>query len=553
MDRVCFARVAAILAGSDPYACWYGEILRQIGLVCDLGDESLLEDPTEYDVLLLCGQGKLTGEQRKALAEWLARDNRHVVVTGGFWHGEYLFDIAASGQKYSRETFEPSDDLGLLAPDCFGGIFFGGDQAKKLPGAVIAQDPAGNPLASVGSRVSVFAPHVGMTASLMSMGRGVSTDLIGPGDGSCYTQDGILRAEDGTVFNWSDRSVPGGGLEPAFLVPHLDLLREQFARLVLAGIGHTGLVPALVWHLPDNQNVACTVDVECDSTLIDHIKTSAALIARFGLRAAWMVPPPGLPQDVYRTFKSWGHDIGHLYRPEKHDASTRQVKVQNTALTRGVGSELKVMKGWDGAWFGLTRMYSLAEETGALAMLSKGGRQPGTAGFLFGTGRPFAPTMPESKHQVIEIPAVSFAPGWVTPFQTTLTLAQRIQRFNGTFRFDFMTSHAGESRFEINLPQLLRALIELGYKAYSPSELARFELARRRLTYKVEMGQMTLKCADSVRGITLLVGLDAPIRVRGHMSNPARCERYGREWSAVVIDLDARLPLEVEADPKAVA
>ncbi|MBS1710708.1 MAG: hypothetical protein JSS71_03145 [Armatimonadetes bacterium] len=553
MDRVSFARVGAVLASADPYSAWYGELLRQTGLVCEIGSESILDDPSEYDVLILCGQGKLTGEQRKGLAEWLAKDGRHVVVTGGFWHGEYLFDIAATGHKYCRCHLCAPEAVSVLAEDCFGGLFFGGEQAKKLPGEVLALDSHGNPLVSAGSKVSVFAPHAGMTGALMAMGRGVSTDLVGPCDGSCYTQDGVLRAEDGTVFLWSDRAQPGEGLDPAFLTPHLDMLREQFLRLVLAGIGRTGLAPALVWHLPENHNVACTVDVECDSSLIDHIKTSAALIARFGLRAAWMVPPPGLPLDVYRTFKSWGHDIGHLYKPEKHDASTRQVKVQNTALTRGVGSELKVMKGWDGAWFGLTRMYALAEETGAVAMLSKGGRQPGTAGFLFGTGRPFVPVTHDAKFQVVEIPAVSFAPGWVTPFQTTMYLAQRIQRFNGTFRFDFLTSHAAESRFELNLPQMLRGLIELGYKAFSPSELAKFELARRRLSYRVDRGQLTLKCGDSVRGLTLLVGADAPMRVRGHQANPARCERYGREWAAIVFDLDARLPVEVEADPRAVA
>lgn len=549
MEQLKFARVAAILASDDAYSSWYGEIFRQIGLVCKISDETLFTEIDDFDVVILCGDGQITGEYRRILGKWLTKETNQLIVTGGLWHGEYVFDVQGTGKKYCRNQFEKPEGTSnpeILSEDSFECLFFGGDQARKLPGTILANDNAGFPIVATGAQLSFFLPHVGQTASLLAMGRGVSTDAIGPDDGSAHTQDGILRAEDGTNLLWSDREKLTPELDPAFLRPHLDQLREQFARLLFKGIEYTGMAPAMIWHLPDNHNAACTVDVEVDSTLIDHIKSAAGSIAKFSLKAAWMVPPPGLPQDVYRVFKSWGHDIGHLYKPENQAASTRQVRVQNTSLARGVGSELRVMKGWDGAWFGLTRMYQIAEETGAYSVLSKSGRQPGTSGFIFGTGRPFSPITSEQKFGVIEIPGVAFAPGWVTPFQVTTHLAQQIYRYNGTFRFEFLTSHAAETRFELNLPQLLRSLVEKGFQSYSPSELSKFELARRRLTFKIEDHNLSIRCDDSVKGLTVLVGANASLRARGHAVKPQEVERYGRVWTVAIIDLDARLPWNIE-------
>lgn len=549
MADVRFARVAAVISSDDPYGKWYGEVLRQTGLVCKIGDEKLLEEAGEFDVLILCGQGKLKGDQRKILTKWLSNINNHLIVTGGLWQCEYIFDVISTGNRYSRNKLHApklSTNL-ILAPDCYDCIFIGGDEAKELKGELLATDDKGHPLVATGHQISFFLPHVGQTACLLSLGRGVSSDIIGPGDNSCFTQDGVLRAEDGTNLLWTDRETIPESEDPAFFRPHLDQLREQFLRVILHGIESTSCVPAIVWHLPNNHSAACTVSIECDSPVLDHIKAAAASMAKYTLKPAWMVPPPGLPQDMYRAFKSWGHDIGHLYKPENQSASTTQVKIQNTSIARGVGTELKAFKGWDGAWYGLTRLYELANETGAIASLCKGGRQPGTSGFIFGTARPFCPVTEDCRLNVIEIPSCAFSPGWVTPFSIATHLSKHVARHFGTYHFSFLTSHASEPRMELNLPQLLMTLKEQGFQAVSPVELAKYELGRRRLTFSPSKDHgLEIRSIDPIIGVTVMVGTDAFLRARGNEVTPNHVERYGRTWSVAVFNMEGRIPWHID-------
>jgi hypothetical protein len=374
------------------------------------------------------------------------------------------------------------------------------------------------------------------------MGRGVSNDLIGPGDGSCFTEDGVQRAEDGTNLLWTDRARLEKGGDPAFLRPHLDQLREQFLRLILRVIDQSGTMAALIWPLPGNMESACTVSIECDSSSLDHIKSVAGSVAKFGVRPAWMIPPPGLPQDMYRAFKKWGHDVGHLYKPERSSASIEEVRVQNTTLARGVGHDLALIKGYDGTWFGLTRLYDFAEATGAVGSLCKGGRQPGTSGFLFGTSRPFMPRWGKRTYRVIEVPSAAFTPGWVTSFPVTLDLIESTRRHNGVFQFALLTSHAEEEKFESYLFQVFAYLKDAGIKTLTPSVIAEYELARRQIRVKYLGGSIEIRSDLPIKGFTLLVGGSGELMSRKGVLPRTRSEYCDREWSTFVFDVEARIP-----------
>ncbi|MFM9872183.1 MAG: hypothetical protein ACKVQS_01805 [Fimbriimonadaceae bacterium] len=184
-----FARVAAILASADPYGKWHGEAIRQTGLVCNIGDETLLEEAGEFDEFILCGQGQLEGDQRKILIKWLANIDNRLIVSGVLWHCEYIFDVGSTGNRYTRNRlYAPTKSTNLLlASDCNNCIFISGDEARELKGELLPTDDRGLPLVAMGNQISFFQPHIGQTACLLSLGRGVSSDIIGPGDNSCFT------------------------------------------------------------------------------------------------------------------------------------------------------------------------------------------------------------------------------------------------------------------------------------------------------------------------------------------------------------------------------
>lgn len=537
-----FARVGVVLASEDCYSNWYGEIVRQIGIVCEIGDEKLLEQIGEFDVIVLCGNGQLSLDNKERVRRWLGRMSTQLLVTGSFWDGEFLFDIVASGERYSRNRIMlVESEESPMASDTTGGIFIGGEQARKLPGSVLAQDEAGNPLISTGSQLHFYGPHLGKTAALIVQGRGVSSDGIGPNDLSCYLEDGFLRAEDGIALEWGDRESVDGDEFPAFLTPHADFVRDQFARLTLHAISQTGLAPALLWHLPGNADSAFTVGIECDGSTLGEIKAAAGIVAKFAVRPAWLVLPSGLSKEIYKTFTQWGHDIGHLYLPEDQSIAADAVRIQNLALSRSVGNQLTVIKGADGAWFGLTRFYDLATTSGALTSMCKEGRQPGTSGFAFGTSRPFCPQARKGKYELIEYPAVAFAPGWVTSNAIAEALIEPVKRHHGVYRFDFKTSFAPERGFENGVVRMLLALREAGLKNFSPSELSKYERNRRSIRATVEDGRLELMSDYSVAQITVMVGTHLPLISGKHDSAEETVLRYGQRWRTLSLTLESRI------------
>lgn len=543
------ARLGVVHCSSDPYSHWYGEVLRQIGFVFEEGGTELLDRIADFDLILLGGRGSLNFHYQEAVRKWLDNPRHQLVLSGGFWDLESFFGISALDEFYSRDHLLTTQHklVSPLASDCFGGLFFGGQKASRLIGEVWAKDSRDLPLISRSEQLTVFVPHVGQTAALMLLGHGVSSDLIGPGDGSCFMEDGIQRCEDGTNFQWSDREALEPGIPPAFLRPHFDELREQFTRTLLHAIESTGKEAVILWHLPSNAESACTVSIDCDESDQDLYRRLSISLGKFGFRPAWMIPPPGLPQDMYRAFKGWGHDIGHLYRQETDHATEDQVRMQNTQLARGVGeSHLNIFKGWDGAWYGLTRIYRLAEAASAAISLCKGGRQPGTSGFLFGTSRPFKPVGKKRVYKVVEIPCVAHAPGVVTHGKVAFRLLQSVKRHHGVFHFSYLTSHGNLDRFESYLSQIFLAARDAQMTAFTPSAIGDYERYRRRTRVDISQYGIRLNSENAVSGLSVMVSGNTRLSQLGRGIGAVTVNRYGKQWQVATIKLEPRLSLEIE-------
>ncbi len=542
----------------DPYGAWFAELLAQTGLVHKTLSCRGAVDFSEVDVVLLCGQGELDAPSRDWLTKLVRGGSVSIVACGGTWGLEDVFGLGRECLPgYGRGTLQFSGAGEALCASCGPLTFFGGQRLSEGRAQVLARDGDGRAAVVSTCRTSVVAAHLGKTLALMTMGRGVSNDSVGPGDGSAVLDDGVLRAEDGTNLCFErDRKVAPGARWPAFLTPHADLLRDAYLKLVLGACEAVGKIPVVVWHLPENLGAAFTVTVEGNSATFDHYRRCSALLTKHGCQPGWMVPPPGLPKDFYAAFERWGHDIGHSYEPDGQSATENHVRIQNLQIARAIGAPtLPLVTGKGGAWYGLSRLYELALATEARCCVSKGGRQAGTSGFLFGTARPFVPMRGNgSRISLVELPYQAYRPEHVVPFPVIQECLRQVRATHGVFHASVEAADAGGLGFDGTINQMVTACLELRMAPIRPLALADYELGRRGCRCEFEGAEVSVSSEAGVKGLTLLfggVGLEA---LKGGLRFPrVPTVRYGREWTAAVFDTDpkSRADLSIESHPSA--
>jgi len=552
MTGIRFAKVAVLYATGDEYAPWLQEAMEHSGLLVDVIDEKGLENLLPYHCLILAGNGLLPPERLKQITEWADRVGGAIVCTAGTWGLERELGIEPRPDlpRYSRMTMVAVDPSSRIWNDGAKAVqFIGGIRCVPREADVLARTPQGEPLLTRRGRAYYFGPHIGQTMSLLMMGRAVANDMIGPGDGTAVTENGKLQAEDGTNLRFAeDRERPEGCTVPIFLQPHVDFLRDIWMRMIMEAIEAARATPLLVWHLPNNANAAIAFSIDADTLTAEHVRIIAGGLTKFGLPAAWMVPPPGYGQDMYRAFRKWDHETALLFATDGESMSEDQMKIQNLTIARAAGLPgVSSVRTNDGHWHGLTRFYEIAELAGAKLSLSKGGRQPGTSGFLFGTCHMFFPVRRSGKpFSIAELPYAAFRPGVVTPDSAIPALIDRVTQVHGCLHVAQTASGVSEGNFEVSLQQMLMAARNARLLSITPEQLYQYEKARRQLRVKAGEESLHVVSDFSVRGLTIMIGGSGiTSEVGGRRSEPIPVKRYGMLFTSVVTDLDPKTQTEV--------
>ncbi len=552
MTEIRFAKVAVLIATNDEYSPWLREALEHSGLVVDYIDEKGLENLLPYHCLILLGNGTLPAERLKQITEWSQRVGGSIVCTSGTWglDRELGVDPRPDLPRYSRMTMVPTDPSARTWNEGAKAVqFIGGVRCVPHGVDVLAKTPQGEPLITRKGLAFYFGPHIGQTMSLLMMGRAVANDMIGPGDGTVVMENGKLQSEDGTNLRFAeDRERPDGCPVPVFLQPHVDFLRDIWMRVIMEAIEAARATPLLLWHLPNNANAAISFSIDADSLTADHVRTIAGGLAKFGLPAAWMVPPPGYGQDMYRAFRKWDHETALLFSTDGESMSEDQMKIQNLTIARAAGLPgVTSVRTNDGHWHGLTRFYEISELAGAKLSLSKGGRQPGTSGFLFGSCHMFFPIRRNGKpFAIAELPYVAFRPGVVTPDSAIPALIERVSQVHGCFHVVQTASGVSEGNFEVSLQQMLMAARNARLINITPEQLFQYEKARRHLRIRAGEDSLHLVSDHAIRGLTIMIGGSGiKSEVGGRRSEPIPVSRYGMLFTSAIADLEPKTQLEV--------
>jgi len=176
---------------------------------------------------------------------------------------------------------------------------------------------------------------------------------------------------------------------------------------------------------------------------------------------------------------------------------------------------------------------------------SKGGRQAGTSGFLFGTTRAFRPHHRNGHPiKILELPYAVINPGVITPESVILPIVETVRAVNGclhaTFELHAVKTPAGTA----GLKRLMALAKQSGSEFMTMKEMIQFEDVRRGITLELKLpGQLIISSPIDYNGLTLLVAA-ASLEVSGMVSRsvPQKVSRYGTEWIAVQLNVPCHRP-----------
>lgn len=566
MQSMRWAKVGLYLAKNDAYALYYREALEHAGIPFITLDTLTHDEVDGLDVILLCGYGQVTNIQRSALGQWLQK-RVSLVASGSSWGLEPLFGLEGSPKKISNGVLsQPESDR--LWPDGAKQIrFHGGEFWASVRGTNVI--PYGNLTAA--NRVQTekgvllfLAPHVGQTMCQMQMGRSVEADGISPSDGSAHLDDQILRAEDGIALSFeNDRATADGASHPHFAFAHADHLREVWIRAVVEAIEATGACGFMTWYWPKNARAVAALSIDCEEFNYEHVHRTHTMLTMFGCQPAWVVATPGYTLDVYRTMRSWGHEISLLFTGEEGgNWHEERLKIQHLALGRAAGtSSFTSSRPVDGQWKNWRHYYEMCDTAGVKLSISKGGRQPGTTGFAFGTCHPFFPVRKDGTQNVCaELPYQIYLPGEITCDAAIDAMIEETCAAHGCLHAAIQSHSVENETVSASLRRFLAVAKQEKMVFYRPDEIYAFERARRNLRvwphFQADHASIQIIPDADIQGLTLMfIGERPQISMRGKETDATPTQRFGtRVWTLDLnmdgktsTDLHLQWPIEVAA------
>lgn len=553
-----WARIAYYLAPDDSMSAWYREALEHAGLRAERLGEWTPSELARTHVMLLCGRGSLNTLQAEGLGSWV-ENGGCLVVSGGTWGLEALLGHIPGSAKHVSVGYAKPLRSDRLWPDHAPRAKTFGATAVQTSTAIPIAEIHGDPVVTrirFGKGYAIFVGfHLGQVYTQMALGRSVEVDGIGASDGSAMLDDGILRAEDGHALDFdTDRTTVEGGSAPFFGEAHIDIVREVWIRSLLESVDHSEHCVALLWNWPNNANSAATLTLDVHEFEVDHVINLQRMLAMFGCPATWLVAMPGYSADVYRALRAMEHEVGLLFHIEENNGwHEDRLRIQLTNLSRLASwPYMGTVRIDDGQWRGWTKFYESCETAGARMSLNKMGRQPGTSGFLFGTCHPFYPVMPDGKESLVcELPGQIWQPGLVTSEQVAASLVERVDARHGCLQIAMRPTALGEAVGSMSLRRILSECKERRVLFLKPEEIGRIERARRQMKIiQKRVGEsdlLQLASETELSNFTVLVSGQPRVARDRHGSIGAHpVERYGTQFTAVSLDLPARVLTDIE-------
>lgn len=550
MNPSAFARVQIYIGPADPNAFFVREVFGRFGLCAEISTNDPDPQRDHLDILLLTGRGDLSPETREHIAEWV-QNGGTLFCIGQTWGLESVLSVLPFEHRpIGHAVLTPAESQRHLWPDeaapasFFGGTFAAIKDSKPL---AWVDDFIGCCVNEFGSgRAYFLAPDLGQTVSTMQMGCSVESDGIGPNDGSVVLSDGITRAEDGIRLSFEkDRATVPHGDSAFFAHPHADVLKEFLFRLILESAIAKGKVLAFLWLWPNGSRGAAICSIECQEFDSEKVFALKQLLDVSQVPAVWLVATPGFNSETYRMIRRWDDEIGLLFNPLTAGWTSESMRSQYLSIHRVSGvADLVTAKPTDGRWFGYRLFYELTDRCGSRVSLSKGGRQPGSQGFAFGTCQPYFTPKPDGKPSfTLEIPPLVHRPGemCVTP------------KMHHIFRMTALRNGAVTVSLPVTFDRVIALkqvfLLALQYQLEwaLPAKMLQFERARRSVEWAVRKDTtLDISASQPHESIMLcLVGETGTISIESRQVMGQQTRHFGVPMTMVPLKVYGKATLRL--------
>ncbi len=553
------------LIAADKRHAYVGELVHEYGLVFETYPITGLDQAcNESNIIVLAGDLQLGSAP--LIARFVAAGGGFISV-GAVLGMQELLGVEPDGESadLSEGYLSPASEHPIVGSNLFPIHFFSGAPARCTGATPLAEvlDPHGRPTGRCGvalrradNGLTIFiAPDIAQSAIRIRQGRYVDCDGAPAPDGSAPLNDGVLRSEDGMELDWwMDRMEDESGMPPAFLEPAVDRLAAILFRSVAFIADKLGLHLPVAWTYPRNSTAAGLVTFSTDGSDPHNMVAILQQANLVGLRGTWCVQSPGYGSDGYRTLRTRGHEVA-LLMDATDPAHWRLdiLKMQQTSTARVVGvKQLTSVMVQDGRWRGRNEPFDWCAQAGLGMELGRGPSYPGNMGFPFGASRPFRPAKPDgSIIHTQSLPFMVHTPGIGANTARCLSLLDRVVAHHGMAHFTFHTKAFEEPDVSAAFRNLVMFGRSSGLEWMTADEWYKYDRARRSIQVGMSYDQrgliLLLVSEFDWRDATFLVS-GPPIvgaKTADRRLPFAPVERFGFRFTAVVLDLKAKSPVEL--------
>ncbi|NLF71355.1 MAG: twin-arginine translocation signal domain-containing protein [Candidatus Anammoximicrobium sp.] len=551
--------------------CYLGEVLGRAGVFFEeLPPDRLpwlLRRPQA--IVLLAGDVPLTADQRQILATWVGNGGSLVGI-GGTSGLDEVFGVTDARRLAEGWIKVTAQDHPLTAGLRSSLHVFGGCTVKPGSATPLAGLESGLG-ASKGSailehrvgagRAILLAPDLLFSIVHIQQGLPVFQDVRVAPDGTAATNEGILKAEDGMVLDWTrDRTPMEPDKVPVFLEPIADELRELILRSVFHAAREQGIRLPLLWSWP--RGLPAVGHISHDSDGNDPVKAAALLevMNRCQIKSTWcMLYPGGYPREFYRTLQEQGYEVALHYDALGGGPQTSWSKdnflFQRQWLLQEAGlKQVHSNKSHYTRWEGRLDFWRWCEEAGLHSDQTRGPSKQGTIGFALGGSQPYFPLDDEADtprmFKVLEVNLQTQDLVVVCPAEYGRQLLDSALRHHGVAHFLFHPAHIQKPKVADALCGLVDYGRTQGLEWWTNEQIYQWEISRRSVAATFDSGSaFTLNAANPLREATLLFLAPAAKSGAVRIANQAAATRpwqlYGFDFEAVTLDLAGQVPVQI--------
>lgn len=309
-------------------------------------------------------------------------------------------------------------------------------------------------------------------------------------DGSAEVDEGIWKADDGCVQDWTlDRERTSAG-SPYFHQPYADLWKDAMVGHLIRCMHGQGLALPFLGFWPEPVSHVAMISHDSDLNEDEHAASTLEALETCGIQSTWCIIEPGYSPSMLEKIRLAGHELAFHYNALEDDGGEWSAEAFNSqlkAVKEAAGVDRIVsnknhytrLEGWG-------ELFRWCEASGIEADQTRGPSKRGNVGFPFGTCRPYRPiAWSDERNRLYEVLEIGFLTqdldhGYWSDLSVAEPLLDRSKRVQGVAHFLFHQVHIhGLPAVREAMTRVVEMARERGFVFWTSEQVSSWHKARR--------------------------------------------------------------------------